>query len=80
MPQLFLTATGAHHPSTAELWWRFSRSSRTAEEVPELVELDLNPILVTSAGVVVVDCKARLAPRHAGPGPLFRSFSSPERD
>jgi acyl-CoA synthetase (NDP forming)/GNAT superfamily N-acetyltransferase len=54
--------------------------ARTAEEVPELVELDLNPILVTSAGAVVVDCKARLAPRHAGPGPLFRSFSSPERD
>jgi len=53
--------------------------ARVAEEVPELVELDLNPILVSSAGAVVVDCKARLAPRHAGPGPLFRAFRSPAR-
>ena len=45
--------------------------ARVAEEVPELVELDLNPILVSSAGAVAVDCKARLAPRQPGPGPLF---------
>ncbi len=49
-----------------------------AETVPELVELDLNPILVTSTGVLVVDCKARLAPRHGGPGPLFRALRSRE--
>ncbi len=45
--------------------------ARIAEEVPELVELDLNPILVSSAGALAVDCKARLAPRQPGPGPLF---------
>jgi acyl-CoA synthetase (NDP forming)/GNAT superfamily N-acetyltransferase len=45
--------------------------ARVAEEVPELVELDLNPILVSPAGALVVDCKARLAPRQPGPGPLF---------
>ena len=45
--------------------------ARMAEEVPELVELDLNPILVSPAGALAVDCKARLAPRPAGPGPLF---------
>jgi len=45
--------------------------ARIAEEVPELVELDLNPILVSAAGAVAVDCKARLAPRQPGPGPLF---------
>ncbi len=45
--------------------------ARIAEEVPELVELDLNPILVSPAGALAVDCKARLAPRPAGPGPLF---------
>jgi len=49
-----------------------------AETVPELVELGLNPILVTSTGVLVVDCKARLAPRHPGPGPLFRALRSRE--
>ena len=47
------------------------RIAHVAEEVPELVELDLNPILVSPAGALVVDCKARLAPRQPGPGPLF---------
>ena len=45
--------------------------ARVAEEVPELVELDLNPILVSPDGALAVDCKARLAPRQPGPGPLF---------
>ncbi len=48
--------------------------ARIAEEVPELVELDLNPVIVTAEGALIVDCKARLAPRHLGPGPLFRSL------
>jgi acyl-CoA synthetase (NDP forming)/GNAT superfamily N-acetyltransferase len=48
--------------------------ARIAEEVPELVELDLNPVIVTAEGALVVDCKARLAPRHLGPGPLFRAL------
>jgi acyl-CoA synthetase (NDP forming) len=48
--------------------------ARIAEEVPELVELDLNPVIVTADGAVIVDCKARLAPRHLGPGPLFRAL------
>jgi acyl-CoA synthetase (NDP forming) len=47
------------------------RIAHVAEEVPELVELDLNPILVSPAGARVIDCKARLAPRQPGPGPLF---------
>ena len=47
------------------------RIARVAEEVPELVELDLNPILISPAGALAVDCKARLAPRRPGPGPLF---------
>lgn len=42
-----------------------------AIESPEPTELDLNPILVSPAGALVVDCKARLAPRQPGPGPLF---------
>ena len=47
------------------------RIARVAEEVPELVELDLNPLLISPAGALAVDCKARLAPRRPGPGPLF---------
>ena len=48
--------------------------ARVAEEVPELVELDLNPVIITAEGALIVDCKARLAPRHLGPGPLFRAL------
>ncbi len=47
------------------------RIAQVAEEVPELTELDLNPILVSPAGALVVDCKARLSPCQPGPGPLF---------
>jgi acyl-CoA synthetase (NDP forming)/RimJ/RimL family protein N-acetyltransferase len=52
------------------------RVARIAEQVPELIELDLNPIIVSAAGAFAVDCKARLAPRPAGPGPLFRALRS----
>jgi acyl-CoA synthetase (NDP forming)/GNAT superfamily N-acetyltransferase len=45
--------------------------ARVAEEIPELAELDLNPILVGPGGAIAVDCKARIAPRPPGPGPLF---------
>lgn len=48
--------------------------ARIAEELPELVELDLNPVIVTADGATIVDCKARLAPRDRGPGPLFRAL------
>ncbi len=47
------------------------RIARLAEEVPELVELDLNPLLISPSGALAVDCKTRLAPRRPGPGPLF---------
>jgi acyl-CoA synthetase (NDP forming) len=53
--------------------------AHVAEEVPELVELDLNPLLVNSAGVLAVDCKARLAPQGGGPGPLFRALPPDRR-
>jgi hypothetical protein len=35
-----------------------------AEAVPELTDLDLNPILATGSGVRATDVKARLAPMH----------------
>ncbi len=54
--------------------------AKVAEQVPELVELDLNPVVVSATGALVVDCKARLAPSHAGPGPLFRAMRSSTRE
>jgi acyl-CoA synthetase (NDP forming)/ribosomal protein S18 acetylase RimI-like enzyme len=50
--------------------------ANVTERVPELVELDLNPIVVTATGALVVDCKVRLAPCSCGPGPLFRALRS----
>jgi acetyl coenzyme A synthetase (ADP forming)-like protein len=38
------------------------RVGRLASEVPEIAELDLNPVIVSPGGVAVVDTKLRLAP------------------
>ena len=38
------------------------RVAQLAEALPEVVELDLNPVLVSAEGVVAVDVKVRLAP------------------
>lgn len=48
--------------------------SQLADEVPELAELDLNPVVVHAGGATVLDCKLRLNPAPIGPGPLFRSL------
>ena len=45
-----------------------------ADAMPELAELDCNPVLVSTAGAIVVDCKARVSPLHLGPTPLFRAL------
>jgi acyl-CoA synthetase (NDP forming)/GNAT superfamily N-acetyltransferase len=38
------------------------RVARLAEELPEVAELDLNPLIVTGGRAVVVDARVRLAP------------------
>jgi hypothetical protein len=38
-----------------------------AAEIPEIVELDLNPVIVSQEGAVAVDTKLRVAPY--GPRP-----------
>ena len=53
-----------------------------ALDVPELAEIDLNPVLVTPGGVVLVDVKARLAAptlSDAGIPRRLRDTSSPVR-
>jgi hypothetical protein len=66
-----LMATGAPRADRRALVTVPEQVLRVAEEVPELVEFDLNPILVSPDGALAVDCKARLAPRQPGPGSLF---------
>jgi acyl-CoA synthetase (NDP forming) len=50
------------------------RLGRLAEEVPEVAELDLNPILAGHDGVVAVDVKLRLAQAEGEPDPYVRSL------
>ena len=40
---------------------------RVAAEVPEVAELDLNPVMVGPSGCALVDVKVRLA-QSGGPG------------
>lgn len=48
------------------------RLGRLAEELPEVAELDLNPVLVGPGGAVAVDAKLRLAPAGPEPDPTLR--------
>lgn len=41
---------------------------RLAEEVPEVAELDANPVMVSATGCGLVDVKLRLLERTDGPG------------
>jgi acyl-CoA synthetase (NDP forming)/GNAT superfamily N-acetyltransferase len=59
-----------------DLYWRVAA---LADAVPELVEMDLNPVVITGAGAVALDCKVRLAPLRPGPGPLFRALRPADR-
>ncbi len=43
------------------------RVGRLAEDFPELVEMDANPVIATPAGVVVVDARLRLSPEPPPP-------------
>jgi acyl-CoA synthetase (NDP forming) len=53
------------------------RIGRMAEELPEVAELDLNPVLAGPDGAVAVDVKLRLAPIGPEPDPYLRSLSGP---
>jgi acyl-CoA synthetase (NDP forming) len=48
------------------------RVAQLAQDVPEITEMDLNPIIVHEHGVVVVDGKARFAPAPLGTPPGLR--------
>jgi acetyl coenzyme A synthetase (ADP forming)-like protein len=50
-----------------------------AEHVPEVAELDGNPVIVSPAGVIVVDVKVHLAPHVPGAPEGLRSLRSPDR-
>ncbi|GII54229.1 GNAT family N-acetyltransferase [Planotetraspora thailandica] len=45
---------------------------RLMDEIPEIAELDLNPVIVTPGGAVAVDVRMRLAPAAERPSPYRR--------
>ena len=53
------------------------RLSALAEDVPEIAELDCNPIVVLEHGAIVLDARIRLGPA-APPPPLGARLSAPE--
>ena len=53
------------------------RLGRLAEDLPELAELDLNPVLVGPSGLVAVDVKLRLAAVGSEPDAALRSLRQP---
>jgi acyl-CoA synthetase (NDP forming) len=53
------------------------RLGRLAEDLPEVAELDLNPVLVSARGVMVVDAKLRLAEVGIEPDATLRQLRAP---
>jgi acyl-CoA synthetase (NDP forming) len=54
------------------------RLGRLAEDLPEIAELDLNPVMVGPDGAVAVDAKLRLAPAGPEPDAMLRGLRQPE--
>ena len=50
---------------------------RLADDVPEIAEIDLNPVIVHEHGVSVVDAKVRLRPLPQAPDPDLRNMRPP---
>ncbi|MGW4968249.1 acetate--CoA ligase family protein, partial [Nonomuraea sp. NPDC004186] len=48
------------------------RIGRLLEDLPEVAELDLNPVIVTPEGAVTVDARIRVAPCEKPPSQLLR--------
>lgn len=48
------------------------RVARLAQDLPEITEMDLNPVIVHERGVVAVDAKVHCAPVAAAPPPELR--------
>jgi acyl-CoA synthetase (NDP forming) len=53
------------------------RVARLAEDLPEVVELDLNPVLALPHGVAAVDAKLRLMQVGDEPDPTSRALLEP---
>ncbi len=66
---------GAPQPDPDALGALLERLGRLAEEVPELTELDLNPIVAAPAQTLAVDFRVRIEPYLAHPEHSLRSLT-----
>ena len=62
---------------TAALEDLLLRLGRLAEDLPEVAELDLNPVLAGPDGVIAVDVKLRISPVSGEPDPYLRGLREP---
>jgi acyl-CoA synthetase (NDP forming) len=51
---------------------QLERIGRLLEDLPQVAELDLNPVIVTPGGATTVDARIRLRPCQPQPSPLLR--------
>ena len=56
------------------------RLSALAEDLPEVAEVDLNPVVVGTEGVSLVDARIRLEPRGPRPPEESRPRPAPLRE
>lgn len=63
---------GAPPVDTAAVEELLLRLGRLAEELPEIAEVDLNPVLVGPDGAIAVDAKLRVEPVGPEPDPTVR--------
>jgi acyl-CoA synthetase (NDP forming) len=68
---------GSAPVNTAAVEDMLLRLGRLAEELPEVWELDLNPVLVSAEGVLVVDAKMRIAAISDEPDATLRQLRRP---
>ncbi|WP_424532002.1 GNAT family N-acetyltransferase [Sphaerisporangium viridialbum] len=53
---------------------QITRVGRLLDALPEVAELDLNPVIVTPGGAIAVDARVRLAPCTPSPSPYTRQL------
>lgn len=53
------------------------RVAALVDDIPEIAELDINPLIANEDGVVAVDTRVRLAPPPPSPDPLVRRLRGP---
>jgi acetyl coenzyme A synthetase (ADP forming)-like protein len=65
---------GAPPTDVAALEDLLLRVARLVDDVPELAEMDLNPVIVSPSGAIAVDVRMRVAPRRSAPDLMVRQL------